>query len=224
MMLRAAFELFVLLASMQSATTPLTRDSSWRDAIFRTGDVARQLTEQDLAALEMVLPSGSTPWLLNGDNGQAAGPEYIEAYMPHTSTTLISARSPLLRRGTVITVMRRTRPLTEWTVQETRSYAHVAIPGRRFDDIQGDQDMNRPFRVSGRFDDEELVRLVEFLRSNPPTRGPERTQSWPILSIERKADDSVQVFLRGGVGRGQAITLRQAGQDWVIVIVGMWIA
>ena len=126
----------------------------------------------------------------------------------------------------VVTVTRGIRPLTEtgWTVQRTESYAQVAIPGRTFDDIQDDQDPNRPFRVIGRFEDEELVRLVQFLRSNPPTRGPEPIPFWPILSIERKADDSVQVFLRGGVGRGQAITLRQTGQDWVIVIVGMWIA
>jgi hypothetical protein len=208
-MLKTAFQVLVLLASMQSATTPL-----------RTGDVARKLTEQDVAALEMVLPSGAKPWLLDGDPGQAPGLEYTAAYLPPTNT------SPVLRRGMVVTVVRRTRPLaeTEWTVAETRSYAQVAIPGRSFDQIEGDQDTNRPFRVFGRFDDDELVTLVKFLRSNPPTRGPERIQLWPLLTIQRKADDSVEVMLRGGVGQGQGITLRQAGQDWVIVIVGMWIA
>ena len=100
------------------------------------------------------------------------------------------------------------------------------IPGRTFDQIEGDQDINRPFRVIGRFDDTELIRLVEFLRSNPPTRvgGSNAIRPWPILSIDRKADDSVEVLLRGAVMQGQTITLRQAGQDWVIVRVGMWIA
>ena len=125
----------------------------------------------------------------------------------------------------VVTVVRRIRPpVGEWSLLRTESYAQVAIPGRSFNDIQGDQDINRPFRVIGRFDDDELIRLVQFLRSDPPYRGPERIDPWPFLSMQRKADDSVQVMLRGSVGRGQAITLRQAGQDWVIVSVGMWIA
>jgi len=52
------FQFAALLASLvqSAAVTPL-----------RTGEVARQLTEQDLAALEMVPPPGEKPWLLNGD-------------------------------------------------------------------------------------------------------------------------------------------------------------
>jgi hypothetical protein len=192
----------------QSATTPL-----------RTGDVARQLTQQDVAALERVLPAGGTPWLLNGDPGLIPNGEYIEAYLSPTNTTRV------LRRGTVISVLRWLAPRTEWTVQRTESYAQVAIPGRNFGQIEGDQDINRPFRVIGRLDDTELFRLVEFLRSNPPARvGSDAIRSWPILSINRKADDSVEVLLRGAVMQGQSITLRQAGQDWIIIRFGTWIA
>src|SRR3989442_15188100 len=94
MMLKSALQLAVVCASIaQSATTPL-----------RTGDVARQLTEQDVAALESVLPAGGRPWLLNGDPGQIPGAEYIDAYLSPTNTTRA------LRRGTVITVMRRACP------------------------------------------------------------------------------------------------------------------
>ena len=199
--------LFLLLT--QSATTPA-----------RTGDVTRQLSQEDVAAIERTLSSGERPWLLNGEHGDAAGVEYIEAYLPPMDAT------PLLRRGTVITVMRRVppyfTPATAWTVQETHSYAQVAIPGRAFDQIEGDQDTNRPFVVNGHFDDEELVRLVQFLRSDPPT--PERIQSWPILLLSRRDDDSVQVLSRGGVGHGQVIRLRQVGQDWMIIIVTGWVA
>jgi hypothetical protein len=209
MMLKIGFQLVVLFASLtQSVTTPL-----------RTGDVARQLTDQDVAELELILPSGEKPWLLNGDHGQVPNAEYIMVYVPPTNT------SPALRRGMAINVMRRITPRTQWTVMRTESYAQVAMPGRTFNQIEGDQDINRPFRVLGHFDDSELVRLVEFLRSSPPTPStPDGIRSWPILSVERKADDSVEVFLRGGIMQGQVIKLRQAGQDWVIVIVGMWIA
>jgi len=209
-MLRNAFQFVALLASLvQSiATMPL-----------RTGDVARQLTEQDIAALELVLPPGSKPWLLNGDNAQVANMQYVQAFLPATDST------PALRRGTVIH-LERGNPLDAWVAQRAESYAQVAIPGRNFDQIQEDQDVNRPFRVFGRFNDTELVQLVEFLRSNPPTPGvgPDAAiRSWPILSIIRKADDSVEVFLRGAANKGQVIMLRQAGQNWIVVSVRGWI-
>jgi len=210
-MLNMAFQFVVLWAWLTQSSTTVT---------LRTGDVARQLTEQDVAALEQVLPSGAKPWLLNGDPGQTRDIIVILAYLPPTTATSI------LRRGVVISVKRQIAPLPEWTVQRSEPYAQVAIAGRNFDQIEGDQDINRPFRVFGRFDDTELVQLVGFLRSNPPTPGagvPNAIQSWPILSIIRKGNDSVEVFLRGAANRGQTITLRQAGQDWVIVSVGLWI-
>jgi hypothetical protein len=121
--------------------------------------------------------------------------------------------------------MFRTRPpVGEWNVSATESYGQVAIPGRSFDDIRGDQDMNRPFRVIGRLDDDELVRIVQLVRSDPPVRGVDHIQPLPILSVQRRDDDSVDVTLRGGHLRGQKVTLRQVGQDWLIVSVAMWIA
>jgi len=200
MMLKIAFQLVVVCASITQSVTTL----------LRTGDVARQLTQQDVAALERVLPTGGTPWLLNGDPGLIPNAEYIEAYLSPANTTRV------LRRGTVVSVMRGLAPRTEWTVQRTESYAQVAIAGRNFDQIQGDQDINRPFRVIGRFDDSELVRLIESLRSDPTP------MAWPILSVVRKTDDSAEVMLRGTAMHGQVIMARQAGQDWIVVVVGMW--
>jgi hypothetical protein len=196
---------------MQSATTP-----------SRIGNQAIELQQEDVAGIQRTLPAGAKPWLLNGERGQVVLSQYIEAYLSPTDTT------PALRRGTVITVMRRTRPsepVGEWNVSRTGSYGQVAIPGRSFDDVHSEWDMNRPFRVIGRFSDDELVRVVQLLRSDPPVRrGFDHIQPWPILSIQRNDDDSVDVTLRGGNLRGQSIILRQVGQDWVIVSVSMWIA
>jgi hypothetical protein len=209
-MLNIAFRVVLLSAWLTQADTT---------APLRTGDVARQLTEQDIAALELVLPSGARPWLLNGDHGQIPDTQYIEAYLSPTTAT------STLRRGPVISVTRRISRLGPWTTERVDSYAQVAIAGRKFDDIQDDQDVNRPFRVIGRFDDTELVQLVEFIRSNPPAPGggPNTIRSWPILSIDRKVDGSVQVLLSGAALHGQTINLRQAGQDWVVVSVGLWV-
>ncbi len=206
MMAQIAIHLVMLfMPLMQSATTPL-----------RTGDVARQLSQEDVAAIERTLPSGEKPWLLNGERPQNTFVDYIEAYLLPITT------GSELRRGTVIGIRRQRTPPSEWKVERTEVYAQVAIPGRSFNDIQGDQDVNRPFRVIGHFEDDEIVRLAHFLRSDPPMRGSEHIQPWPILSIQRKADDSVQVMLREEYWKGQSVTLRQTGQDWMIVIVGRY--
>jgi hypothetical protein len=186
---------------------------------LRTGEVARQLTEQDIAALELVLPTGSKPWLLNGDRAQSGNAQFIEAFMLPTVSTLA------LRRGNVITVQRQ-NPRDAWVVQRTESYAQVAVAGRNYEQIQGDQDINQPFRIVGRFDDSELVVLVEALRSD--TTVSERDfgsiQKWAILSLIRKTDDSAEVMLRGPAMQGHVVMQRQARQDWIVVIVGVWAA
>ena len=156
-MVKTACQLAVLFAFlMQSTTTPL-----------RIGEVLRQSTEEDIAAAELALPPGAKAWLLVGDRVMAPGEQVIQAFLTPTTDT------PALRRGTVVSITRWViRQATPWTAARTESYAQVAIAGRNFDDIQGDQDMNRPFRIVGRFDDDELVRLVELLRTDPPVRGP----------------------------------------------------
>ena len=125
MMMQIALQILMLLTPLtQSSTVPL-----------RTRDVARQLSKEDVAAIERTLPADAKPWLLNGESGQVVLLEYIEAYLSTTETT------PALRRGTVITVMRRTRPpepVGEWNVSRTESYAQVAISGRSFDDVSRD--------------------------------------------------------------------------------------
>jgi hypothetical protein len=131
-MVQIAFQILTLLVPfMQSPATPL-----------RIGDVARRMTEQDITALESLLPSGAKPWLLIGVRTWG---EHVEAYLAPTTTT------PALRRGTVVS----------W--QRTGSYAQVTIPGRSFDQIDGDQDINRPFQVKG---------LIAYSGWADPDRGP----------------------------------------------------
>src|SRR5579862_6506870 len=141
----------LLLVQAQPATMPP----------LRTGEVARQLADSDVAALEFALPPGAEPWLLDGEPVLVANVQSIDAYLPPDTVTTS------LRRGSILSAMRRTVPPTAWAAGESASYAQVAIAGRDFDQIQGDDDINRPFRVLGRFDDRDLIELVQFLRSNP---------------------------------------------------------
>jgi hypothetical protein len=192
--------LMLLLPLVQSASMPLL-----------IGALDPQLTTDDVAALEMVLPA--KPWLLYGSRIQFGGAKWVQSFLPPTVETKV------LRRGTIVYVERGTNPMGIWVVQRTESYAQVAIPGRAFNDIRDDHDINRPFRVIGRFEDDELVSLVEFLRS-PRSHPAER---WPIGSI-KKADGSVEVELMETASRGQWISLRKSGQDWVIYGLGGWAA
>ena len=212
MTLNIAFQLIATLALFaQSAAAPLL-----------IGPIAERLTEQDVGAIQTALPDGTRSWLLIGDPVQAPGLEWIEAYLPATTNT------PELRRGNKIGISRWTTPSRRsgWTVERTESYAQVAIPGRNLDEITGSSDINRPFRVLGRFNDNELVSLVRFVRSDPPTRGGESTaiKPWPIREIQRQEDDSIEVSTLGGETSGQVIKLRKDGKDWVILAVGRWAA
>ena len=189
-MLRIAFQFVAPLVSLVQSTATLP---------LRNGEVARQLTEEEFAGIQAVLPPGAKPWLLNGDRAHYGNGQFIQAFLSSPIST------SELRRGTVISVERRNRRNAfqrpeagdAWVVERTESYAQVAIAGRNFDDIQGEQDINRPFRVIGRFDDSELVRSIQALRSDPaPMR-------WPILSMTRKPDNSVEVLLRMNAFEGR---------------------
>lgn len=197
----------LLLVQAQPAAIPL----------LRTGEVARQLADADVAALEQALPQGAKPWLLDGEPVLIADVQTIDAYLPPDTVTTS------LRRGPILSAMRRTAPATAWAVGGSASYAQVAIAGRNFDQIQGDDDINRPFRVFGRLDDDDLIELVKFLRSNPrKARELGAIKQLPIVSVTRQADDSVEVMLRSGSMQGPWIKLQQAGRGWRIVSVGAW--
>ena len=204
------FQFVLLVGMLTQSTTPV-----------RTGFVT-ELTEEDLSAIRMLVPE--SPWLLNGEVG-FAGRQFVNAYLPPTTANSV------LQRGVLIPVSRRmldprTNKPTGWTVERAEQYAQVAIPGRKFDRIQSNLDINLPFRVIDHFDDVELVALVLFLRSNSSSRGEPTTtvQPWPILSVNRQNDGSVRVMLLEKAMQGQAIILRRNGQTWTIVSIGIWAA
>jgi hypothetical protein len=122
---------------------------------------ATQLTGQDIAAINKLLPE--KPWLVNGPPTQFSFQQFLQAYLPPTTTSGI-------RRGTYSEVVRRLelrtgRPMGEWTTDRRYEYAQVAIPGRPFDEIRDEHDLNRPFRVLGNFEDEAIIGIVAAIRS-----------------------------------------------------------
>jgi len=213
-----ALSVVIAVAIVQSASPVLPR----------TGDVARALTEQDIAAMTPLLPAEAKPWYLNGDSPlilPGGSTQYMQVYLqPTTATTAI-------RRGQVLTITRRISsgvPPTAWMARPLEKYAQVEVPGKSFEQIDGDEDINRPFRVEGDFEDGELVRIVKFLRTGPEVRTERNGNGFirvlPLLLLRRESPTRVSITLRGQAGSGQSVVLEKQGQDWVPVAFGYWIA
>ena len=198
---------------------------------IRLGDVARQLSDQDIATLERTLPPGPRPWLLIGEAlvfGVSPPIQSVEAFLPPETATRE------IRRGSMIPLQRRIADPAKpeaWAIANASyprgrigSYAQVVIAGRNFEEIQGDEDINRPFVVDGRFDDAELVSILTFIRSFPvkPTPpGPPMIGGLPVHTIVRQPGDYVDIWTRRSFASSQIVTLRKQGQSWVVVSVGI---
>ena len=212
------FELSVRVVTDEMIATAV---SQLRARPILIGDVAKQLSERDIAAIALGLPAGSKPWLLIGSRAVTTE-EQIEAYT--------SPNAPLnnVRQGSMI-LLRRSPPDTVWTLadastaysfpganrttlppSQTASYAQVAVTGRDFDDVTGEQDDNRPFVVSGSFDNTVLSSLATFVRGT----------GQPIVLVAFMPDDSVRVLLRRQAMSYNWLTLRRQEQTWIVVEQG----
>jgi hypothetical protein len=183
----------------------------------RTGDLARSLTEEDIATFEQMV--GARPWLVDGVFlGPESKSQSITAYFEPTTVT------PMVRRGAYL---KFTRDLNSspgpWSgVGSAQPYFQVAVPGRPFQQIENDEDLNRPFTVKGSFQNEELVELVTFLRSNPgviPSRGQGTVGKLPIASLERLKDGSVRAEWNYDLRlhTGQTAVVEKRGSNWAVV-------
>jgi hypothetical protein len=222
------------------ASSPGGRSSVTDDRPARIGSLIQRLSDQEIAdVMRIATTNGGTPWLLNATPSQLGIFQSVEAYCIPATT------NQELRRGSLVSAWRRQAPEAAaswqpWTLQWRGEYAQVSIPGRDFDRVGGEQDVNRPFGVSGKFSDEELVGVVRFIRSKPVfERDGERTaieSGWAILSVSRMepeslrlrrivtpTDDCVAVKLRKDDWSGQVIILGKQGAGWIILEVGSWI-
>ena len=162
---------------------------------------------------------GGSPWLIYGFERlpSLSDPVFaIEAYLPADVTT------PEVRRGSVLNASRQSGQIISINAPNAERggrYAQVAVPGRGFDAIQGDRDINLPFLLIGAIDDADLVRIVTLVRSSPALPPPygRAPGHWPIRSVTRRADDSVDVHqLSVDRGRGQGMTISRQTSGWVV--------
>jgi hypothetical protein len=188
----------------------------------RTGDIARSLTAEDIATVERMV--GTKPWLVEGRRpaGSPSKSQTIQAYFAPTTVT------PNLRRGAYLTFTRELNPGPgPWEgVGSARPYFQVAVPGRPYEQIENDNDLNRPFTVKGNFQNDELIELVTFIRSNPEVpegRGRGKVGTSPISFIERLPDGSARVEWQFEPNQGQRAILEKRGANWALISVNRFV-
>jgi hypothetical protein len=190
------------------------------------GDLGRQLSEQELVEISRAVSTNDAkPWLLVGHRRQDLSREFLDVFLSPTTNTAE------IRRGQLALISRRLADShgtwEEWRLNGRGEYAQVAIRGRDFGHVDGEQDLNRPFSVRGKLSNDELVTLVALMRSSPVWRAEsgrmERIEgAWPILSIRQVADGTVVVRTRKNYSCGQEVKLKIEAKEWRIKETAYW--
>jgi hypothetical protein len=110
-----------------------------------------------------------------------------------------------------------------WKYLNTEPWAQVALPGRGFETLQDDGDLNRPFTVAGGdISDDDLIKIVTLIRSSrlkpgvPHLRDEGVYGTLPILRVIRRSPASVVVMLFVQDVTYQFVHLSQSGNDWSV--------
>jgi hypothetical protein len=124
-----------------------------------------------------------------------------------------------------------------WSRERSGRWAQVlTVAGDDPLAIKDSRDVARPFRVFGEIADDELLAVVDFIRSSPenPTPQPSTAAAifrrvagtWPIQRLE-VVDGvvSVQLIDPSPIEKsGQAVLVRRVGSRWTITRITSWIA
>lgn len=197
------------------------------DPLIRIGSVGRHISDDDVAQIQsLASQAGRRAWLALGLQSPVAHLRSVDVFLEPDA---VSSRA---RRGRMITMTASRATFSKnkaWTVTATGLYGQVSWQGRDFDQIENDRDRNQPFELSGDFTDDELVSLVDFVRSSP--KGPKRKERtpyanqvegrWPVHCLRRQPDGSIQVWLRRDAGSRQIVHVSRDGPDWRVTRVGL---
>ena len=137
------------------------------------GRQAESLRQADVEGIGRAVASyGGPPWLItevrrsvrdrNGEFQWSA-----LAYVAPTVAITEFRRGALVRVSAAPTTEQLADPAT-WRADGStvRQWAQVALPGRSFDDVKGEQDENLPLIISGEITDADLLSAVRFLRAS----------------------------------------------------------
>ena len=165
---------------------------------------------------ELVINTGKRPWLLRSPHSNMRDVRVARLFL---EPDVAGGR---VQRGRMLRLAAEGPPFvparSPWRIQESDLYAHIPIAGRRPGEILGDDDLGWPFVLQGEFDDDTLISVVEFVRSQPPIPMPaflRQVPAAPIVGIQRR-DDAIVVGFRRSEAEGDSVWLVRKDGRWVI--------
>ena len=189
----------------------------------RLGYLGPLLTDDDIGQIDrLVADYGKRPWLVDGNQGQIWDPGgdgwAIWVYLQPTQVT------PDVRRGDAVYIRARVAVPNGprvWRPVYWSAHAQVLVPGRSFDDIRSNDDVNRPFFDDLEFDSAELANIVHFARSEPSLAA---ARDLRILEVRRSrdargnylADEYAQVNFLGPKAT-MILRLKRLGQTYSVL-------
>jgi len=192
-------------------------------------DLAPSETQQVRAFMRQ---TGRDSWLVYGFR-HGSGPTTAIRRTDFTVYLQADAANGRVGRGRVLALTEpapaAVGPQEPWRLESTRNYAQVVEVNRPPDRLFGKWDPQRPFVVEGEFDDQSLLKIVDFIRGSPEAPGPPGreplgrvTGVLPISEVRRNGS-SVEVKLNRDEYHGQYVVLEERNGAFVVARLGDWI-
>jgi hypothetical protein len=203
----AAFVIVVLFTSALHGQAPFTLKRFGR-ALVSDAEVAQ--------IAELASSTGKRLWLLHTPNAVMMSARVSFLFLEPDVLGKRVLRGRVLRLGADEPPNVPIR--SPWTIRESHSYAYIPITGRQQGEIVSADDLSWPFILDGEFDDDTLISVVEFIRSQPPipVRAFLKTVPAAPISVIARRDEAIVVALRPHEEMGHGIWLVRKDGQWVI--------
>jgi len=196
---------------------------------LQIGPTGARLTEDDVRQITGIArESGSAAWLLVGQS--PSGPRRSPHPWPVAVFLVADHRSARLQRGRVLFVRAGLVSLDDysaaknWELSSSGQWAQVPSGLTGSSEVRDSRDLNRPFALTGRLDDQTIQEVVAAIRRASP-KATAVQGTWPIVWMKADSDSKVTVHLVGlepDELSGQVVILEKSGTGWTIVTIAGW--
>jgi hypothetical protein len=185
--------------------------------VLRFGTLATILSGDDMAQIrQLSARTGGEIWFVSGDIGRAGGLSVAVYRRPEVAQGAV-------RTGVLLVIATKGVSRRTWAVSSAASYAQVLLPGRAPDAIEGYADPNRPFRVTGQWNADELAELVTFIRSSPKSsaaKGLRQVNGAQPIELVARQGSVVEIRLRVDANQYHVVSLTRVDGSWVVASIG----
>ena len=157
---------------------------------------------------------GGEPWVIVAHQLPGIAAWSLDLYVTPVQPMAV------VRRGTLLSILagdNRGRP--RWSIVRTQTYAHVRVRSQHPYEVRSPSDPARPFAIDGELSDQDILSVVDFLRSRPRYRGEgnERTvDRLPIQSLAQTRDGQIRARLGVDFDSMQEVMVKRLPDGWTV--------